>query len=158
MQATPDLLAAGKTIFTKQCAPCHGTEGKGDGSQQQVDSEGYKTRPRDLTQGIFKGSPEPEEVYRRIVGGMPGTPMPTSDWAIGDDGWHLTNYVLAMSSEDQRERVEMKKYRIAAPKVDFIPDHPDAGVWEGRSPDESPSHAALVASGQAGDFNCQGVK
>lgn len=59
---------------------------------------------------------------------MPGTPMPTSDWAIGDDGWHLTHYVLAMSSEDQRERVEMKKYRIAAPKVDFIPDHPDAGV------------------------------
>lgn len=58
-------------FFKEACAGCHGLDGKGDGAQKQVDSEGYETRPRDLTRGIYKGSPEPEAVYRRIVGGCP---------------------------------------------------------------------------------------
>jgi hypothetical protein len=87
------------------------------------------TRPRDLTAGVFKGSPEPEQVYRRIVAGLPGSPMPQSAYLWGDDAWHLTRYVLGMSSTAQRARVEMKQFRIVARRVRELPSHPDAGIW-----------------------------
>lgn len=118
-----------KKMFAEACASCHGATGRGDGVQKQFDEKGYPTRPRDLTQGIFKGGSENEQVYRRIVAGLPGSPMPMSDWAYGDDAWHLTHFVLSMSSKEQRELVEMKKFRILAPRVQEIPEHPDARVW-----------------------------
>lgn len=126
---TPEAELSAKKLFLEGCASCHGETGRGDGVEKQFDSKGYPTRPRDLTRGIFKGSPEPEEVYRRIIAGMPGTPMPMNDWTYGDAAWHLTHYILSMSSPEQRERAEMRKFRIVANRVDQIPEHPDAGVW-----------------------------
>jgi mono/diheme cytochrome c family protein len=116
-------------IFAKGCAPCHGPTGRGDGAQKQVDSKGIPTRPRDLTAGVYKGSPEPAEVYRRIVAGLPGSPMPMSPYLHGDDGWHLAHYVLSLSSPVERERVEMKRFRLIASRVERLPEHPDAGAW-----------------------------
>jgi mono/diheme cytochrome c family protein len=116
-------------LFKEACASCHGAKARGDGAQEQVDEEGYPTRPRDLTAGVYKGNPDPVQVYRRIVAGLPGSPMPMSDWAYGDDAWHLTHYVLSLSSEKQRERVEMKKFEIVATRVKKLPDHPDSGTW-----------------------------
>jgi len=116
-------------LYAEGCAPCHGGTGKGDGGRKQIDSKGFPTRPRDLTAGIFKGSPEPEEVYRRVVGGLPGSPMPTSDYLHGDDAWALTQLVLSLSGDSQRERAEMKKFRIVAPRVAAMPSHPDAEIW-----------------------------
>ena len=116
-------------LFREACASCHGATGKGDGVQEQVDEEGYPTRPRDLTTGVFKGSPDPIQLYRRIVAGIPGSPMPMSDWAHGDDAWHLVHYVRSLSSDKQRERAEMKKFGIVATRVKELPDHPDSGIW-----------------------------
>ncbi len=121
--------AKAEELFKDACASCHGAAGKGDVIQDLTDAEGYPTRPRDLTTGAFKGSPDPISLYRRIIAGIPGTPMPSSDWAYGDDAWHLTHYVLSLSSEKQRERVEMKKFEIPATRVKELPDHPDSGVW-----------------------------
>ncbi len=118
-----------RMMFREACAPCHGETGRGDGVQSQFDDKGYPTRPRDLTQGIFKGGAEPAQIYRRIVLGMPGSPMPMSDWSAGDDAWHLTHFVLSLSSAEQRKRVEMQKFRIVARRVAEIPEHPDSGVW-----------------------------
>ena len=115
--------------FRDACASCHGATGEGDGVTEQIDEKGIPTRPRDLTMGVFKGNPAPKEIYRRIVLGMPGTPMPMSDWSYGEDAWHLTHFILAMSSEEQREIAEMKKFRIVANRVEKIPEHPDAGIW-----------------------------
>lgn len=122
--------ARAQDMFAQACAPCHGITGKGDGVQEQFDEKGYPTRPRDLTQGIFKGAPDKASIYRRIIAGLPGSPMPMSNWAYGDDAWHLTHFVLLLSSAEQRERAEMKKYRILAHRADEIPEHPDAGVWQ----------------------------
>lgn len=116
-------------LFRDACASCHGATGKGDGAQEQADEEGFPTRPRDLTAGVFKGSPNPIQLYRRIAAGIPGSPMPMSDWAYGDDAWHLVHYVRSLSSEKQRERVEMKRFEIVATRVKELPDHPDSGIW-----------------------------
>jgi mono/diheme cytochrome c family protein len=115
--------------YADACAPCHGKTGKGDGSEDQKDELGYPTRPRDLTVGVFKGSPDPAHLYRRIVAGIPGTPMPMSDWAYGDEAWHLVNLIRSWSSDSQRARAEMRKFRIVARRVERLPDHPDAGTW-----------------------------
>jgi mono/diheme cytochrome c family protein len=131
---TPAVQEKTAELYAKSCAPCHGATGRGDGVQKQVDDEGYETRPRDLTAGVFKGSPAPEHVYRRIVIGLPGTPMPTSAYLTGDDAWALTHYVLAMSSPGQRERVEMKKFRIEARRAAEVPRHPDDGLWRQAPP------------------------
>jgi mono/diheme cytochrome c family protein len=116
-------------LFAKGCAPCHGATGRGDGAQKQVDSKGYPTRPRDLTLGVFKGSPDPDSVYRRIVAGLPGSPMPQNGYLQGADAWALVHFVRSLSSDDQRAKAEMKKFRIAAARVPVLPTSPDAGVW-----------------------------
>jgi mono/diheme cytochrome c family protein len=126
---TPEARARALERYADACASCHGKTGKGDGTEQQKDDKGYPTRPRDLTLGVYKGSPEPAQVYRRIVAGMPGTPMPMSDWSFGEDAWHLVHLVRSWSSDEQRARVEMRKFTIAARRVGRVPDHPDDGAW-----------------------------
>jgi mono/diheme cytochrome c family protein len=115
--------------FAKGCAPCHGATARGDGAQTQVDSKGYPTRPRDLTLGVFKGNPDPANVYRRIVAGLPGSPMPQSGYLHGNDAWHLAHFVRSLSSDAQRAKVEMKRFRIVARRVAALPTSPDAGTW-----------------------------
>jgi len=121
--------ARARELFLKGCAPCHGTTGRGDGAQKQVDSKGYPTRPRDLTLGVFKGSPDPHSVYRRTVAGLPGSPMPQSGYLQGNDAWHLVHFVRSLSSDVQRAKVEMKQFRIVATRVRQLPTHPDSGIW-----------------------------
>lgn len=121
--------ARARELFAEACAGCHGATARGDGTRKQFDDRGFPTRPRDLTAGIFKGDPSPRSLYARIVAGMPGTPMPMSDWAHGDDAWHLVHFVRSLSSDEQRERAEMKRFEIVAPRVDELPAHPDASSW-----------------------------
>ena len=134
----PPFDAAAKTraleLYKDACASCHGATGRGDGTEKQVDEEGYPTRPRDLTTGVFKGNPDPISLYRHIIAGIPGSPMPMSDWAWGSDAWHLVNYVRSLSSDTQRERVEMKKFTIDAVRVKTLPDHPESGIWGSAPP------------------------
>ena len=129
----PPFTAAARKLalerYADACASCHGPAGKGDGAEAQKDDLGYPTRPRDLTLGVFKGAADPARLYRRIVAGLPGTPMPMSDWAYGDEAWHLVSLVRSWSSDAQRERAEMRKFRIPARRVDRLPEHPDSGVW-----------------------------
>ena len=126
--------ARAKEMFADACAGCHGATARGDGAQEQFDDKGYPTRPRDLTLGVFKGDPTPENIYRRIVAGMPGTPMPMSDWAYGNDAWHLVHLVRSLSSDVQRARVEMKKFQIVAVRVPELPPHPDSSLWNQAAP------------------------
>ncbi|HEU5393276.1 MAG TPA: c-type cytochrome, partial [Candidatus Methylomirabilis sp.] len=131
---TAEARARALELYADACASCHGKTGKGDGAQDQRDDKGYPTRPRDLTLGVFKGSPEPVHLYRRVLAGMPGTPMPTSDWAYSEDAWHLVHLIRSWSSDEQRARAEMRKFQILARRVERIPDHPDSGDWRLATP------------------------
>ena len=126
---TPEARAHALELFDGACAGCHGKTGRGDGTEEQKDDKGYPTRPRDLTLGVFKGSPEPAHLYRRVLAGMPGTPMPMSDWAWGNDAWHLVHLVRSWSSDEQRGRAEMRRFRISARRVPRVPTHPNDGAW-----------------------------
>ena len=131
---TKEAEARARVTFAESCAPCHGPAGRGDGQQQQTDSRGFATRPRDLTLGVFKGSPDPASVYCRIVAGLPGSPMPQSAYLHGDKAWELVHFVRSLSSDEQRAKVEMKRFRIVAVRVPQLPNHPDSGVWQAAPP------------------------
>ena len=134
----PSFTAEARTLalerFADACASCHGPTGKGDGAEAQTDDAGYPIRPRDLTVGVFKGDPDPAQLYRRIVAGLPGTPMPMSDWAAGADAWHLVNLIRSWSSDSQRQRAEMRKFQLVARRVARLPEHPDSGAWRLATP------------------------
>jgi mono/diheme cytochrome c family protein len=124
-----DSVARGRQLYVKAaCAACHGDQGKGDGVQDQRNDDGMPTRPRDLTRGFFKGGPEPQQLYARIMLGIPGTPMPASSTVLkpGEVG-DVINYVLSLSDAAARAKVEHKRTQLVARRVkgplpDSIPD------------------------------------
>jgi mono/diheme cytochrome c family protein len=136
-------IARGQQIFLeKGCAACHGKEGRGDGQQVMVDSEGLPTRPRDLTRGIFKGNHDPASIFRRIALSMPGTPMPASPLLSTEQKVDLVKFVLSLSSESAREAAVLKRGRLIARKVAEIPSVPDAKEWN--SAQELPVHLTAL--------------
>lgn len=80
--STPDELKAGKSVYLRACANCHGEQGKGDGVAASL----LDPRPRDFTRGMFKfrttptGSvPTLDDLARTETHGLPGTAM--GQWA-----------------------------------------------------------------------------
>jgi mono/diheme cytochrome c family protein len=97
--STPESVARGRLVYAATCVQCHGPEGRGDGPQVKdlKNDNGWPTRPRDLTAGVFKGGRERERLYARVVLGMPGTPMPASPMLPPESVADVVNYVLSLS-------------------------------------------------------------
>lgn len=128
-------VARGKAIFLRQsCHSCHGTEGKGDGVQKMIDDEGYAMRPRDLTRGIYKGGDDIASLYRRIVNGMPGTPMPGSQNLNSDDIGDMVHFLLSLSTPEQRQAPILRRNEIRAIQVASLPADSAAGAWREAPP------------------------
>jgi mono/diheme cytochrome c family protein len=129
-QSSPEAIARGLQLYkTKGCASCHGEKGKGDGQQKMVDAEGLPTRPRDLTRGIFKGSPDYASVYRRIWLGMPGSPMPASQNLTPEEMGDLTHFVLSLSDERARNATVLKRMEFLAERVKQLPASSTDEAW-----------------------------
>lgn len=128
-KATPEVIATGKELYTaKGCASCHGPTGKGDGQQQMVDSEGFATRPRDLTLGIYKGKDDPQSIFRRLRLGLPGSPMPAS--ALTDQELAaMAHYVLSLSDEATRQSRVLRRRELVAAKLPRAPQLADDEAW-----------------------------
>ncbi len=124
-------ITRGKILYlNKGCNKCHGDTGVGDGLQKMVDDDGYPTRPRDLTKGIFKGGHDVASLYRRIAYGMPGTPMPSSETALKpQEVIDLVHFTLSLSNEEQRQRSILKRQQLSAPAVDRLPKTATDSGW-----------------------------
>ena len=96
--ASPEVLTRGRAVYMQACAPCHGPEGKGDGPQvkELKNDNNTPARPRDLTQGLYKGGDEPAHLYARIVLGIPGTPMPATNNLPPQDVDALIAYIRSL--------------------------------------------------------------
>ena len=129
----PAAVRRGQELFNGKvanCAKCHGTTGRGDGenvdyddwSREIVDPQNpasvrpylalgalrpYPARPRNLEYGVYRGGSRPEDLYRRILNGISGTPMPAVPLRPADakpddqrltsaDVWDLVAYVLSL--------------------------------------------------------------
>lgn len=101
-----DLAAAerGRKEFVEQgCVKCHGEDGRGNvsGNKGLTDAWGNPTRAADLTSGMLRGGQTPLDIYRKILGGINGTPMPAFSEQLKnrpDVGWELTAYVMSLTN------------------------------------------------------------
>jgi mono/diheme cytochrome c family protein len=118
-------IERGKALYAANCATCHGPTGKGDGAQDQVDSSGIPTRPRDFGRGIFKGGRDREQLYARIALGMKGTPMPSSPSLKPVEICDLVHFIHSMSADDAQLKVEHRRMTITARRIEGALDR----VW-----------------------------
>jgi mono/diheme cytochrome c family protein len=110
-----EAATRGRDLYTRQCASCHGTTGKGDGAQEQKNDDGTPTRPRDFGRGIFKGGREHPQLYTRILLGMPGSPMPSSLSSMKpSEANDLIAYIWSLSDPTSQAKVEQKRTQLSA--------------------------------------------
>ncbi|MFQ5961194.1 MAG: c-type cytochrome [Candidatus Methylomirabilales bacterium] len=98
---TPELIGKGREVYHKaECFKCHGTKGRGDGpsATDLRDDWGYPIQAADLTRPSKRGS-TPETIYRTILTGLDGTPMPSYEGALSDEEfWALSFYVASLNT------------------------------------------------------------
>lgn len=101
---TAEHVAAGKAAFlSKGCSKCHGDDGRGQ-TKDNIGKDGWGnvTKAADLTSGLLHGGHEPVDVYRRIISGINGTPMPGFRNLLEKEPetlWNLVSYVLYVSNQ-----------------------------------------------------------
>jgi len=126
-----ESVARGRELYLKQCATCHGNSGKGDGVQEQRDESGTPIRPRDFTRGVFKGGREREQLYARILLGVPGTPMPASSNFKPAEVGDLINYIQSLSDASTPAKVEHRRARLTAMRAKgILPEAIPDGQWD----------------------------
>lgn len=106
---TSKLLKRGETLFKKQCAVCHGSEGTGDG----LAADFVFPKPRNFTTGSFKirstpsGSPPlDEDLFHTITHGMPGSAMPAFGFLSKEEQGALVAFVKKLANiKEKPERI-----------------------------------------------------
>ena len=73
----PDAIR-GQVVYETRCAPCHGTEGRGDGPA----AAGIDPRPRNFHDQDFWRGRSVEQLRLVVRQGKPGTLMPPFEGAI----------------------------------------------------------------------------
>jgi mono/diheme cytochrome c family protein len=104
---TAERLARGKQLYADaECLACHGERGRGDGPSAPTlkDSRELPIAATDLTKPErFKNGARPEDVYRTLMTGLAGTPMPSyADSLEPDQAWDLAYYTLSLSNNRGR--------------------------------------------------------
>ena len=109
---TSESIAKGRQVYFRyECESCHGKEGRGDvldlSSVDLEDSAGLPTRPTDLDftkLGSFKNGSTARDIFRTLMTGLDGSPMPSFQDAFAGhetDAWHLVNYIMSISTTRQ---------------------------------------------------------
>jgi mono/diheme cytochrome c family protein len=89
---SPESVAAGKKIWMKECASCHGNAGKGDGEKSKELSES----PGDLSDSKEMGGQSDGALYWKITTGK--KPMPPFLGKLSEEQrWQTVNYIRSIS-------------------------------------------------------------
>ncbi len=83
--------AAGKELFEKKCASCHGKTGLGDGTKASE----LKTEPGDFSKAAFQ-SQKDGELFYKISEGRDDMPTFKKKITEPNDIWNIVNYLRAL--------------------------------------------------------------
>jgi len=93
VQADATSIAAGKSLYDKHCAGCHGETGKGDGSM----GADLDPKPPDLTDAEWKHGSTDGELFLVIRDGARNTGMkPFAKKLTPHQIWDVINYVRSI--------------------------------------------------------------
>jgi cytochrome c len=105
---TAESIEQGRQIYFKfECDACHGPNARGEAPDFEAkdlkDNVGMPIRPADLDMTnlySFKNGAAARDIFRTLMTGLNGTPMPSYADAFArreDDAWHLVHYILSLS-------------------------------------------------------------
>lgn len=131
-----EALASGREAYEAlECWKCHGESGRGSGQSTPTleDWREMPIRAADLTEPWnFNGGGGAEMIYRRMMTGLDGTPMPAysdavaSDVVSADQLWHLAHYVESLAPTLAPRPSDL----ISAVRIEGeLPDAPGAEAW-----------------------------
>jgi mono/diheme cytochrome c family protein len=131
---TRALLETGKKFYAEaECLKCHGPGGRGDGESAASlkDDWGHPIVPYDFTiAGRMKGGSAARDVYRTLLNGIGGTPMPSyADSLSPEEIWGLAYYVMSLARQPvarpAREEGVLRARRVSGE----VPADPAAAAW-----------------------------
>ncbi len=95
MPTAPLDLAAGKAIYDRTCAQCHGPSGHGDGPQAAL----LNPRPVPIGDPKVVASVTPEIMFRIVSVGVSNTPMVGFTGTLtAQQRWNVVSYVVSLRS------------------------------------------------------------
>lgn len=113
--STPESIQRGAELFqSMNCWSCHGKDGRGHGPSAATltDSKGYPITPFDFMSGTrFKCGETNQDMFRDLVTGLDGTPMPSFvDAMNADQRWDVVHYIRSLnaSKKNHKLKVELK--------------------------------------------------
>jgi mono/diheme cytochrome c family protein len=91
--SSPESVAAGKQLYTKNCAPCHGTSGEGGPGNDLIPAA------PDLTDAMWDHGATDGEIFTSIKEGIPPdfNMTPFKDRLKDDDIWNVVNYLRSIA-------------------------------------------------------------
>ena len=98
-------MATGAGLYKEAgCDTCHGAKGRGDGpsAPELKDDAGHPIKPFNFASGRpMKGGQGPDAVYKTVMTGLQGTPMPGFGDALEPaQGWAIVAYVQQFFNQD----------------------------------------------------------
>ena len=140
-ETSEEYVTEGKHLYMMMgCCSCHGAKGSGDGpaGAALVDQQGNPLKPQNFKKGLLRGGPDPKSVYRSIMTGVNGTPMPgfseaflfaggemdvamyeehfTKEWAASlkqyFEAQPTAEELESMSEEDKEKLAERRKWAL----------------------------------------------
>lgn len=120
VQFSEESVAKGREVYKElECVKCHGQEGRGDGPSalSLVDEWNYPTRPADLTESWrFRGGNSTEEIYKRFIAGLDGTPMPSivGSFVIDEE---IEDIQIKIEDEEPLTPEEHEKFEAAMKEI-----------------------------------------
>jgi mono/diheme cytochrome c family protein len=99
----PGVMVSKDDAKAANCISCHTNYGRQ--ALYKFDEWGTLTRPRDLTEGVFRGGGRPVDVYYRIHSGITGSGMTSFGKVITktDSIWDLVNFVKTLPYANMRK-------------------------------------------------------
>jgi mono/diheme cytochrome c family protein len=98
LQSTPELVAEGKSLFSINCASCHGNTGQGNGPAASA----LNPKPRDFTSGFWKYGGGVARIVQTITTGSPGTAMAPFPGIPLRDRFALAHFIRSFDAKQQQ--------------------------------------------------------
>ena len=93
VEKTPEAIEAGKALYKKHCAMCHGDAGKGDGPATKF----IKPAPPDISSPEAQESMTDGEIFYKITNGK--RPMPPMQRKMSEtERWQVVHYVRTLEA------------------------------------------------------------
>ncbi|ODS33701.1 MAG: putative cytochrome c [Candidatus Scalindua rubra] len=145
--ATEESIERGRQIYMKklECWKCHGEGGRGDGpsAPELLDEWEFPIKPTNLTKPWkFKIGSSERDIYRAIITGTAGTPMPA--FIRGNtkkELWDLTNYVKSLGPKKRPQRTTVLKSKFIS---DNLPKDVNDPLWNSTEAVEFPLFGQIL--------------